>query len=339
MYSSGSVLVVLGEPPRCVRVTAGTHGQARANLTRVAEVAAIGTKTRVRPGRRRSRATRGVLSRPAACRYPPRVADVLTADDARHWALLTRAAFAARRAEIDALNVFPVPDGDTGTNLYLTMDSAIDATVAAHDEAGILGTATLVQECRTCPGRCCWRRGATRASSSASSSGGCAQVVVDDDADAIDAGLLAPDARPRRPSWPGPASPTPGGHDPHRRRRGGARRAARPPSAAATSARSPVPRSAAAVRGAGPDPRAAAGPRPGRCRRRGGRRLRPHARGPAPGRVRLVARGRRGLAGGGRALRRRDGWHVPATAVPAAAEDAARHAAPEPPSPRGRHTR
>jgi DAK2 domain fusion protein YloV len=72
-----------------------------------------------------------------------------TAADARHWALLTRAALAARRTEIDALNVFPVPDGDTGTNLYLTFDAAIDEVVAAHEAAGILGEATLVQECRT----------------------------------------------------------------------------------------------------------------------------------------------------------------------------------------------
>jgi DAK2 domain fusion protein YloV len=74
---------------------------------------------------------------------------VFTAADARHWALLTRAALAARRTEIDALNVFPVPDGDTGTNLYLTFDAAIDEVVSAHETAGILGDATLVQECRT----------------------------------------------------------------------------------------------------------------------------------------------------------------------------------------------
>ena len=29
-------------------------------------------------------------------------------------------ALAAAREEIDALNVYPVPDGDTGTNMYLT---------------------------------------------------------------------------------------------------------------------------------------------------------------------------------------------------------------------------
>ena len=51
----------------------------------------------------------------------------------RRWAVLTRSLFAARRAEIDALNVFPVPDGDTGTNLYLTFDGAVERTLAIAD--------------------------------------------------------------------------------------------------------------------------------------------------------------------------------------------------------------
>ena len=51
----------------------------------------------------------------------------------RRWAVLTRSLFAARRAEIDALNVFPVPDGDTGTNLYLTFDGAVERTLATAD--------------------------------------------------------------------------------------------------------------------------------------------------------------------------------------------------------------
>jgi len=75
------------------------------------------------------------------------VLEALTAADARRWAVLTRAAFAARRAEIDALNVFPVPDGDTGTNLYLTLDAALDAVRSEQEGAGILGAATLDQEC------------------------------------------------------------------------------------------------------------------------------------------------------------------------------------------------
>jgi len=42
----------------------------------------------------------------------------------RDWAYRALSALGDARADIDALNVFPVPDGDTGTNLYLTMESA-----------------------------------------------------------------------------------------------------------------------------------------------------------------------------------------------------------------------
>ena len=36
-------------------------------------------------------------------------------------------ALSEARVEIDALNVYPVPDGDTGTNMYLTIAAARDA--------------------------------------------------------------------------------------------------------------------------------------------------------------------------------------------------------------------
>src|SRR6201999_4465110 len=42
-------------------------------------------------------------------------------------------ALAEAREEIDALNVYPVPDGDTGTNMYLTMSAARDALGEAAD--------------------------------------------------------------------------------------------------------------------------------------------------------------------------------------------------------------
>ncbi len=58
---------------------------------------------------------------------------------ARRWAVVTRAAFAAHRAEIDALNVFPVPDGDTGTNLFLTFDAALDGARAEYEERAQAG--------------------------------------------------------------------------------------------------------------------------------------------------------------------------------------------------------
>lgn len=52
-------------------------------------------------------------------------------------------ALAAAREEIDALNVFPVPDGDTGTNMYLTMSAARDAVREATggDPGADLGVA------------------------------------------------------------------------------------------------------------------------------------------------------------------------------------------------------
>ncbi len=45
----------------------------------------------------------------------------------RDWAQRALTSLGEARAEIDALNVFPVPDGDTGTNLYLTMESALES--------------------------------------------------------------------------------------------------------------------------------------------------------------------------------------------------------------------
>lgn len=46
----------------------------------------------------------------------------------------------AKRSQIDSLNVFPVPDGDTGTNMYLTFESAVKyaagAALEADDVAG-----------------------------------------------------------------------------------------------------------------------------------------------------------------------------------------------------------
>ncbi len=44
----------------------------------------------------------------------------------RRWAAASTAALERHCAEIDRINVFPVPDGDTGTNLLLTMRAAED---------------------------------------------------------------------------------------------------------------------------------------------------------------------------------------------------------------------
>ncbi len=80
---------------------------------------------------------------------PPRLPlAVLDASAFLRWAALARSSFANARAEIDALNVFPVPDGDTGTNLYLTLDAALDATRSALSGLGFGGLADLAAMCR-----------------------------------------------------------------------------------------------------------------------------------------------------------------------------------------------
>jgi len=55
------------------------------------------------------------------------VPDALDAAGIRRWADLGLAALGRHRSEIDALNVFPVPDGDTGTNMFLTFEAAVEA--------------------------------------------------------------------------------------------------------------------------------------------------------------------------------------------------------------------
>src|SRR5690606_37168620 len=53
----------------------------------------------------------------------------------RRWTRACAEALASARAEIDALNVFPVPDSDTGTNSYLTFVSGADAVAALAADA------------------------------------------------------------------------------------------------------------------------------------------------------------------------------------------------------------
>ncbi|MGH3061390.1 MAG: DAK2 domain-containing protein, partial [Gaiellaceae bacterium] len=58
---------------------------------------------------------------------------------------LTRAALAAleaSRTRIDDLNVYPVPDGDTGTNMTMTVRAVVDAL--ERDPGADLGRAILM---------------------------------------------------------------------------------------------------------------------------------------------------------------------------------------------------
>jgi DAK2 domain fusion protein YloV len=54
---------------------------------------------------------------------------------ARLWACSALAALGDVREELDALNVYPIPDGDTGTNLYMTFEAARTATAVLPPDA------------------------------------------------------------------------------------------------------------------------------------------------------------------------------------------------------------
>jgi DAK2 domain fusion protein YloV len=64
--------------------------------------------------------------------YPPPVLPALDDAAVGQWYRAAVDVLSESRSRLDDLNVFPVPDGDTGTNLLLTAEAA----VAALDEAG-----------------------------------------------------------------------------------------------------------------------------------------------------------------------------------------------------------
>ncbi|MDE9367853.1 DAK2 domain-containing protein [Luteipulveratus sp. YIM 133132] len=74
--------------------------------------------------------------------------DVLDLPALRRWVVIARADLARHAAAINGLNVFPVPDGDTGTNLVLTLDEAAREVAALRltglaESAEALARATL----------------------------------------------------------------------------------------------------------------------------------------------------------------------------------------------------
>ncbi len=71
----------------------------------------------------------------------------LDPESLENWALLALADMGVHRRAIDALNVFPVPDGDTGTNMYLTLESGVDAMkgAAGSGNAGEIRLAALAR--------------------------------------------------------------------------------------------------------------------------------------------------------------------------------------------------
>ena len=66
----------------------------------------------------------------------PDAAASLSLPTTLRFAEMALAGLGAAREEIDALNVYPVPDGDTGTNLFLTVEAARNAMLATLDDCG-----------------------------------------------------------------------------------------------------------------------------------------------------------------------------------------------------------
>ena len=72
--------------------------------------------------------------------------ETLDAAAVHRWCGGGLVALRAHQDEIDELNVYPVPDGDTGTNLVLTLTSAqealdgpLSADAADWPGAGVIG--------------------------------------------------------------------------------------------------------------------------------------------------------------------------------------------------------
>src|SRR5437588_3720388 len=61
----------------------------------------------------------------------------LTAADLRAIVTGFRDALRAHQDRINRLNVFPVPDGDTGTNMALTLESVVAELDGAEDMASV----------------------------------------------------------------------------------------------------------------------------------------------------------------------------------------------------------
>ncbi|HEY5171888.1 MAG TPA: kinase, partial [Acidimicrobiia bacterium] len=59
----------------------------------------------------------------------------MSAADLRQAVLRFRDALRAHQEELNRLNVYPVPDGDTGTNMALTLES-VSAELRTADSMG-----------------------------------------------------------------------------------------------------------------------------------------------------------------------------------------------------------
>ncbi|MER2208146.1 MAG: DAK2 domain-containing protein, partial [Rhodococcus sp. (in: high G+C Gram-positive bacteria)] len=72
-------------------------------------------------------------------RVADEVASVADGHLLRRWARRAVDSLQKRRGEINSLNVFPIPDSDTGTNLLFTMRAALDSAETIEDDVRSAG--------------------------------------------------------------------------------------------------------------------------------------------------------------------------------------------------------
>src|SRR3954447_10260736 len=69
-----------------------------------------------------------------------------TGDDLRAALQLASGWLSANAERINALNVFPVPDGDTGTNMSMTLQAAVDGIKRLGDDVPVHDVARAAYE-------------------------------------------------------------------------------------------------------------------------------------------------------------------------------------------------
>ena len=110
-----------------VKARDGGHRDRPPRRRRVRPQPGRGRRDRAQPGRLRGRAADGPLGRRRRGAHRGRQALVVNLDRAREIARLALRNLEANQQRIDDLNVYPVPDGDTGTNLTLTVRAIVEA--------------------------------------------------------------------------------------------------------------------------------------------------------------------------------------------------------------------
>jgi len=137
---SGCWAGVSGSPGTCLRQPRQTTRSARTDPNRTS-VSPVRLTRRARPTSRRRADVRTAEEVDVTAEFG--------SEQLTDWASRGEVLLRAARHDIDALNVFPVPDGDTGTNLLLTWQAASSALaeVVAGEAGGAVALADAAAAC------------------------------------------------------------------------------------------------------------------------------------------------------------------------------------------------